>query len=45
VLLHQLIPALVTLARRFDSVLLQLPATIRRAMSRVRGGEADLQEG
>jgi hypothetical protein len=43
-LLHQLIPALVILAKRFDSVLLCLPAKIRRAVSRVRGGDAELQE-
>jgi hypothetical protein len=43
-LLHQLIPALVTLARRFDAVVLHLPAKIRRAVLRVRGGDADLQE-
>jgi hypothetical protein len=43
-LLHQLIPALVTLARRFDAVVLHLPAKIRRVVSRVRGGDAELQE-
>ena len=35
-LLHQLIPALVTLAKRFDSVLLGFPALIRRAGPRKR---------
>jgi hypothetical protein len=43
-LLHQLIPALVTLAKRFDSVLLGIPALIRRAVSRGRDGGSDLQE-
>jgi hypothetical protein len=43
-LLHQLIPALVTLARRFDSVLLGLPAAIRRKVSRARLADSDLQE-
>jgi hypothetical protein len=43
-LLHQLIPALVTLAKRFDSVLLGLPARIRRVVSRGREGGSDLQE-
>ena len=43
-LLHQLIPALVTLAKRFDSVLLGLPALIRRVVSRAREGGSDLQE-
>jgi hypothetical protein len=43
-LLHHLIPALVTLAKRFDSVLLGLPARIRRAVSRGREGGPDLQE-
>ncbi len=40
-LLHQLIPALVTLAKRFDSVLLGIPALIRRAVTR---GGSDLQQ-
>jgi hypothetical protein len=43
-LLHQLIPALVTLAKRFDSVLLHFPALIRRVVSRAREGGSDLQE-
>jgi hypothetical protein len=43
-LLHQLIPALVTFARRFDSVFLGFPATIRRVVSRARMGGSDLQE-
>jgi hypothetical protein len=43
-LLHQLIPALVTLAKRFDSVLLGLPARIRRVVSRARESGSDLQE-
>ncbi len=44
-LLHQLIPALVTLARRFDAVVLHLPAKIRRVRCREsRGGDAELQE-
>lgn len=43
-LLHQLIPALVTLAKRFDSVLLGFPTLIRRVVSRVREGGPDLQE-
>ena len=43
-LLHQLIPALVTLAKRFDSVLLRVPALIRRVVSRARVGGSDLQE-
>jgi hypothetical protein len=42
-LLHQLIPAVVTLAKRFDSVLLRVPALIRRVVSRAVGG-SDLQE-
>jgi hypothetical protein len=43
-LLHQLIPAVVTLAKRFDSVLLGLPAFIRRIVSRGRVSGSDLQE-
>ncbi len=43
-LLHQLIPALVTLAKRFDSVLLGFPALIRRVVSRDRDSGSDLQE-
>ena len=43
-LLHQLIPALVTLARHLDSVLLGLPAAIRRKVSRPRAADPDLQE-
>ena len=43
-LLHQLIPALVTLAKRFDLALLGLPARIRRLVSRARIGGSDLQE-
>jgi hypothetical protein len=43
-LLHQLIPALVTLARRFDVVLLGLPAAIRRKVARARVADSDLQE-
>jgi hypothetical protein len=43
-LLHQLIPALVTLAKRFDSVLLGLPARRRRVVSRGRDSGSDLQE-
>jgi hypothetical protein len=42
-LLHHLIPALVTFARRFDSVLLHLPAKIRRVVSRARVADSDLQ--
>jgi hypothetical protein len=42
-LLHQLIPAVVTLAKRFDSVLLGLPGFIRRMVLRAVGG-SDLQE-
>jgi hypothetical protein len=43
-LLHQLIPALVTLARRFDSVLLPVRDLARALLSRLRSGETDLQE-
>jgi hypothetical protein len=43
-LLHQLIPALVTLAKRFDSMLLGFPALIRRVVSRGRESGSDLQE-
>jgi hypothetical protein len=43
-LLHQLIPALVTLAKRFDSVVLGLPARILRVISRTREAGSDLQE-
>jgi hypothetical protein len=43
-LLHQLIPALVTLARRFDSVLLPLRDSARALLSRLRSGDSDLQE-
>jgi len=43
-LLHQLTPALVTLAKRFDSVLLGFPALIRRVVSRARESGSDLQE-
>jgi hypothetical protein len=43
-LLHQLIPALVTLAKRFDAVLLGFPALIRRVVSRARESGSDLQE-
>ncbi len=43
-LIHQLIPALVTLAKRFDSVVLGLPARILRVISRTREASSDLQE-
>ena len=43
-LLHQLIPALVSLAKRCDSVLLGFPALIRRVVSRARESGSDLQE-
>jgi hypothetical protein len=43
-LLHQLVPALVAFAKRFDSVLLDIPALIRRVVSRGRDGSSDLQE-
>ena len=43
-LLHQLIPAVISLAKRFDSVLLGLPARILQLVSRSRVGGSDLQE-
>ena len=43
-LLHQLIPAVVTLAKRLDSVLLALPVRIRRLVSARRNGGSHLQE-
>ena len=43
-LLHQFIVVLVSIARRFESVLLHLPATVRRVLSRIKLGGSDLQE-
>jgi len=43
-LLHQLILALFAAAKRFDSVLLGMPASVRRLVSRVKADGSDLQE-
>ncbi len=40
----QLIVALVAAAKRFDAVVMHLPAAVRRLMSRARASGSDLQE-
>jgi len=42
-LMHQFIMVVVATAKRFESVLLTVPATLRRAVSRVLE-DSDLQE-
>jgi hypothetical protein len=43
-LLHQFIVVVVATAKRFESVLLSLPAALRRVASRSKVGDSDLQE-
>lgn len=43
-LLHQFILVVVATAKRFESVLLTIPAALRRAVSRFGSGGSDLQE-
>ena len=43
-LLHQVIVVVVSTVKRFESVLLHLPATARRVLARVKLGGSDLQE-
>ena len=43
-LLHHFILAMIGIVKRFESVLLDLPALVRRAVSRGRVGGSDLQE-
>jgi hypothetical protein len=40
----QLIVALVAAVKRFDAVVMHLPAALRRVVSRARVGGSDLQE-
>jgi hypothetical protein len=40
----QLIVAFVAAAKRFDAVLMHLPAAVRRLVSRARVSDSDLQE-
>jgi hypothetical protein len=42
-LLHQFILVMVGAVKRFESVLVSLPATLRRALSRGKVGGSDLQ--
>jgi hypothetical protein len=43
-LLHQFILVMVSAVKRFDSVLLSLPAAVRRMVLRDKVGDSDLQE-
>ena len=43
-LLHQLILTLFAAVKRFDSVLLDVPASVRRLVSRAKADGSDLQE-
>ncbi len=40
----QLIVALMSAMKRFDAIVMHLPATVRRLVSRRRVGDSDLQE-
>jgi hypothetical protein len=44
-LLHQVIPALINLVRRFESHLLAVAHSARKVLSRALMGSSDLQEG
>lgn len=43
-LLHQFMLVLVATVKRFDSVLLGVPASVRRLVSRAKTDSSDLQE-
>jgi len=43
-LLHQFIVVLVSAVKRFDAVVVHLPDTVRRMLSRLKLGGSDLQE-
>ena len=44
-LLHQVIPALINVVRRFESHLLAIADSARKALSRALLGSSDLQQG
>jgi hypothetical protein len=43
-LLHQVILVAISAVKRFESVLLSLPETVRQLVGRGKVGESDLQE-